>query len=90
MDSSEEWPSCINTSRGLQNLYVAKDKLTVKYVGQGTGTKDVGCVQANLCVPRQELAFYFEVTVKDAGERGRICIGLSDARFPQGRLPGYG
>lgn len=61
----------------------------MKYVGQGTGTKDVGCVQANLCVPRQELAFYFEVTVKDAGERGRICIGFSDARFPQGRLPGY-
>lgn len=88
MESPEEWPREINTSRCLQNLYVSKDKLTVKYTGHGTGTKDVGCVQANQCVPRQELAFYFEVTVKDAGERGRICIGLSDNRFPHGRLPG--
>lgn len=44
-------------------------------------------VQANHPVPRKQLLYYFEMTVREANG-GSLAIGFSDSNFKQGRHPG--
>lgn len=85
----EPLPSELNTSSGsLAFLEVGKDKLSVKYNGPAQHDNDVGSIQANHPVPRRQLVYYFEVTVREANG-GSITLGFSDRNFKQGRHPGY-
>ena len=67
---------------------MAKNKLTVKYTGDGQHQNDVGAIQGNRPVPRQRLVYYYEVRVDDAGDRGLIGIGFADRNFRLQRQPG--
>eukprot|EP00916_Digyalum_oweni_P011793 GHVL01019606.1.p1 GENE.GHVL01019606.1~~GHVL01019606.1.p1 ORF type:complete len:157 (-),score=27.35 GHVL01019606.1:186-656(-) len=84
----EEEPSAINCRNHPIFLEVEKDKLSVKYVGKGNHS-DYGCVQSNCPAPRSRVAYYFEVTVVDVGNRAALAIGLTDRLFLNNRQPGW-
>mmetsp|Transcript_5724 Transcript_5724/g.14243 ORF Transcript_5724/g.14243 Transcript_5724/m.14243 type:complete len:478 (-) Transcript_5724:162-1595(-) len=85
----EPSPSQLNTANYGNFLKVSKDKLSVQYVGKGSHSNDVGAIQADLPVPSDVLIYYYEVTVKDAGERGVIAVGFADVHFRLSRQPGW-
>lgn len=68
---------------------VEKDKLTVRYTGQGAHNNDVGAIQGNRPVPRKRRVYYYEVTVLDAGSKGLIGVGFADKNFKMGKQPGW-
>lgn len=92
VDSSSEQelqPTDLNTSNHGHGLEISKDKLTVRYVGEGRHDNDVGAIQANRPVPVKQLVYYYEVTVLDQGEYSRISVGFSDKNFKLTRQPGW-
>ena len=88
-DRTEALPSELNTVTHPRFLAVSKDKTTVRYVGRGNHSQDVGAVRANRPCPQRVLVYYFEVTIVDGGSRGSIAIGLADGSFALNRQPGW-
>jgi Ran-binding protein 9/10 len=88
-DLKEQIPTELNTSSHPRYLAANKDKLTIRYVGKGNHTHDVGAIRTNRACPHRRLLYYFEMTVVDAGSRGCIAIGLADASFELNRQPGW-
>eukprot|EP00882_Tetradesmus_deserticola_P015836 GHRQ01016884.1.p1 GENE.GHRQ01016884.1~~GHRQ01016884.1.p1 ORF type:complete len:209 (+),score=72.32 GHRQ01016884.1:270-896(+) len=82
-------PDAFNTAQHGPGLEIGKDKLSLRYVGDGRHDNDVGSIQGNRAVPTQQLLYYFELTVVDQGELGRIAIGFSDKSFKLTRQPGW-
>ncbi|KAL9250136.1 Ran-binding protein M-like protein [Drosera capensis] len=90
IDSSDPSPTelnTINSSGGF--LVVSTDKLSVKYAGVNLHGHDVGVVQADRPAPMKRLAYYFEMSVKCAGVKGQVAIGLSGPGFKMRRQPGW-
>lgn len=82
-------PSELNTKNCGKFLEVSKDKLSVKYIGKGDHDTDVGVIQGNFPVPNQRLLYYFEISVKDRGEKGvKVTIGFTDRLFKMCQQPG--
>lgn len=77
-----------NTNSHGPGLEICKEKLTLRYVGDSRHSNDVGAIQANKPVPARALVYYFELTVLDRGEHGKIAIGFSDKSFKLTRQPG--
>ena len=77
-----------NTSTHGPGLEICKEKLTLRYVGENRHSNDVGAIQTNKPVPPNLLLYYFELTVLDKGELGKIAIGFSDKTFKPNRQPG--
>lgn len=46
-------------------------------------------VQANYPAPTKRTAYYFEMTVKNAGVKGQCSIGFTTEGFKMRRQPGY-
>ncbi|URE41785.1 SPRY [Musa troglodytarum] len=86
---SEPVPSHLNTinSSGLFQI-VSTDKMSVQYVGTPQHGHDVGVVQADCPAPTRRLAYYFEMTVKNAGQKGQVAIGFTMQHFKMRRQPG--
>ncbi|GAB2217538.1 hypothetical protein Droror1_Dr00000735 [Drosera rotundifolia] len=90
IDSSDLSPTelnTINSSGGF--LVVSTDKLSVKYLGVNLHGHDVGVVQADRPAPVKRLMYYFEMSVKNAGVKGQVAIGLSGPGFKMRRQPGW-
>jgi hypothetical protein len=68
---------------------VSKDKLTIRYTGPGDHETDVGSIQGNRIVPKQQRVFYYEATVVDAGLKGLIALGFAEKGFNLGKHPGW-
>ncbi|URE41787.1 SPRY [Musa troglodytarum] len=87
---SEPVPSHLNTinSSGLFQI-VSTDKMSVQYVGTPQHGHDVGVVQADCPAPTRRLAYYFEMTVKNAGQKGQVAIGFTMQHFKMRRQPGW-
>ncbi len=77
----------LSSSHG-PNLQLGRDKLEVVYVGEGRHQNDVGAIQASRPILLDQDVFYFEVTVLDAGDSGRIGVGLTQRDFKLSRQPG--
>ncbi|CAA6660148.1 unnamed protein product [Spirodela intermedia] len=93
MVSEIEWedePTHLNTvnSSGGFNV-VSVDKLSVSYPGTRSHGHDVGAVQANCAAPTRRLMYYFEMTVKNAGQKGRVAIGFTPPGVKMCRQPGW-
>ncbi|PKA65066.1 E3 ubiquitin-protein ligase RKP [Apostasia shenzhenica] len=88
--ASEEEPSHLNTfnSSGMFHM-VSTDKMSVQYVGSPQHGYDVGAVQANCPAPTRRIAYYFEMTVKNAGQKGQVAIGFTTKEFNLRRQPGW-
>lgn len=69
-------------------VQVDKDKLTVRYTGQGAHNNDVGAIQGDHPAPRHQRVYYYEIRVNEAGERGLIGLGFADKAFKMGKQPG--
>eukprot|EP00249_Psilotum_nudum_P007140 c20336_g1_i1 orf=333-1706(+) len=89
MDEEEDVPTHLNTNTSLQFLVVSTDKLSAKYIGEGQHGNDVGAIQGNRCAPCRRLLYYFEISIKDRGQKGFISIGFSDEHFKTGRQTGW-
>ncbi|KAG0575397.1 hypothetical protein KC19_5G001400 [Ceratodon purpureus] len=85
----EEEPTHLNTNTSSLYLVVSTDKLTARYTGDGRHGNDVGAIQANRPAPCRRLLYYFEMTVKDRGEKGYTAIGFTDEHFKNSRQPGW-
>jgi hypothetical protein len=70
------------------SMQVDKDKLTVRYTGQGAHNNDVGAIQGDQSAPRRRRVYYYEIHVNEAGERGLIGVGFADKNFKMGKQPG--
>lgn len=88
--ADEEEPSYLNTfnSSGMFQM-VSMDKMSVQYVGSSQHGYDVGAVQANCPAPTKRIAYYFEMTVKNAGQKGQVAIGFTTKEFNLRRQPGW-
>ena len=82
-------PSLTRASSRSALSQVSKDKLSVQYVGKGSHSNDVGAIQADSPVPSDVLVYYYEVFIRDAGERGVIAVGFADFHFRLSRQPGW-
>ncbi|XP_073396003.1 ran-binding protein M homolog [Physcomitrium patens] len=85
----EEEPTHLNTSTCSLYLVVSTDKLTAKYTGDGRHGNDVGAIQANRPAPCRRWLYYFEMTVRDRGQKGCTVIGFTDEHFKNSRQPGW-
>eukprot|EP00899_Mesostigma_viride_P013967 jgi/Mesvir1/22571/Mv18575-RA.1 len=82
-------PTELNTRNCGNFLEVSCSKLSVRYTGSGNHGNDVGAIQANHPIPPKRLVYYFEITVRNVGERGCIAIGYTEAGFKLTRQPGW-
>lgn len=87
--TKEPKPSHLNTlnSSGLFQL-VSTDKMSVQYVGGQHHGHDVGAAQADCPAPTRKTAYYFEMTVRNAGDKGQVSIGFTGKDFNIRRQPG--
>ncbi|BBN00100.1 Ran-binding protein 9/10 [Marchantia polymorpha subsp. ruderalis] len=85
----EEVPTHLNTTTCGHFLVISTDKLSARYNGDGQHGHDVGAIQSNRPAPHQRLLYYFEISLKDRGQRGVISIGFTDENFKMSRQPGW-
>jgi len=67
---------------------VLKDTVTARYTGRGNHSNDVGTVRGDKPVPSNIELYYFEVTVVNAGEHGKITVGLVSEDASSNLQPG--
>ncbi|KAL1202337.1 Ran-binding protein M [Cardamine amara subsp. amara] len=89
-EEGEELPTELNTINSAGGfLVVSPDKLSVKYTSIHLHGHDVGVVQANKPAPFKCLTYYFEIFVKDSGQKGQVAIGFTKESFKMRRQPGW-
>ncbi len=88
LDSEELGPTELCTSSVGHAILIDRDRLTVRYTGDSRHSNDVGAVQANRPVPKRRTLFYYEITIVDEGQRGKVAIGFADKTFKLNRQPG--
>ena len=82
-------PTELNTKTYGNFLKVSPTKHVVSYVGIGRHANDVGAIQSDYPVPTNQLIYYFELKVLDAGRSGCIAIGFTDSLAKLSRQPGW-
>ena len=82
-------PTELNTKSYGNFLKVSPTKHVVSYVGIGRHANDVGAIQSDYPVPTNQLIYYFELKVLDAGRSGCIAIGFTDSLAKLSRQPGW-
>lgn len=85
---AEPEPWMLNASQHGPGLEVGPGQLDARYLGDGRHANDVGAVQAARPAPTDVELFYFEVTVVDQGELGRVAVGLTPKDANLSRQPG--
>lgn len=81
----DEGPTHLNTNTCSVVLVSSTDKLTTRYTGDGLSC---GAIQANCPAPWHRGLYYFELTIKDQGQK-RIGIGFTDENFISSSMPGW-
>jgi hypothetical protein len=66
---------------GGNGLELSMDMRTIQYTVDARHSADVGAIQTKTPVRLTDHLFYYEVTVIEQGEQGRIAIGYSDRAF---------
>ncbi|XP_077249779.1 SPla/RYanodine receptor (SPRY) domain-containing protein [Tasmannia lanceolata] len=90
MEDEEEIPTHLNPINSSGGFHVVStDKLSVQYTSNQLHGHDVGVVQANCPAPVRKLVYYFEIFVKNAGQKGQIAIGFTTEHFKMRRQPGW-
>lgn len=73
-----------------KHLECSQDGLSVTYNGPGREEKDAASIRANSAIPSTGIAiFYFEITIDDQGQTGRIGVGLCDRDVNLEKMPGW-
>ncbi|CAA7057830.1 unnamed protein product [Microthlaspi erraticum] len=73
----EQLPRKLTTvSSSGGSTVISADKLSVKYSGRSLHDYDAGVSQSEVPAPTNCLAYYFEVHVNNAGDKGKIAIGF--------------
>ena len=82
-DLDSSLPKELNTIDHPRFLAVSKDKLTVRYVGRGNHSQDVGAVRTEWPCPQRCLVYYFEVRVRPStcDLRGALAYHVPSVLF---------
>eukprot|EP01023_Acetabularia_acetabulum_P029617 TRINITY_DN27945_c0_g1_i16.p1 TRINITY_DN27945_c0_g1~~TRINITY_DN27945_c0_g1_i16.p1 ORF type:complete len:471 (+),score=48.06 TRINITY_DN27945_c0_g1_i16:188-1600(+) len=86
---TQDKPAELNPEIFGPGLEVNNSRLQVTFVREGNHENDVGSIQADKPVPTLCRVYYFEMLIKNKGERGKFVIGFTDKRFNHGRMPGW-
>jgi hypothetical protein len=81
-------PSLLNAGAQGYGLELHRDRLTVHYKQDARHSSDVGSIQADKPIPLNQVLYYFEATVLEPGNHGRIAIGFTDQNFKLTKQPG--
>lgn len=72
------------------HLECENDGLSVRYAGPGREEKDAASVRADTSIPTSGLGlYYFEINIANAGDTGRIGVGLCDRNVKLEKMPGW-
>eukprot|EP01026_Neomeris_dumetosa_P049301 TRINITY_DN4289_c0_g1_i5.p1 TRINITY_DN4289_c0_g1~~TRINITY_DN4289_c0_g1_i5.p1 ORF type:complete len:443 (-),score=41.97 TRINITY_DN4289_c0_g1_i5:664-1929(-) len=82
-------PKELNPTAFGPGLEVANNRKLVTFVKEGSHENDVGSIQADQAIPLLCRVYYYEMTIKCKGEKGKFVIGFADKRFNHGRMPGW-
>lgn len=85
-------PAPLSFSDGdkADHLECSSDGLSVTYSGPGREEKDAASVRADVSIPTSGLGlYYFEITIADHGDTGRIGIGLCARNVRLEKMPGW-
>ncbi|KAG1656322.1 hypothetical protein FOA52_006653 [Chlamydomonas sp. UWO 241] len=80
-------PHELNVAAQSHGIEVHRDKRTVEYVGRHSA--DVGAIQSDHPACNNVEIYYFEMTVLEKGELGRVAIGYSPREFTLSKQPGW-
>lgn len=81
-------PFELNTNGQSSLIEFTKDRRTASYLGSTHQGSDAA-IQSTLPVPRQVSLYYFEMTVMEKGEKGRITFGFTVKDSKLTSQPGY-
>lgn len=71
-------------------LDVLSDGLKVSYKGPGREEKDAASVRTDVCIPTHGIGlYYYEISIRDQGDTGRIGLGLCDRNVKLEKMPGW-
>lgn len=83
-------PTGFSDSDKADNLRCYGDGLHIEYKGPGKEEKDAASIRTDFPIPNTALAlYYFEITIVDQGETGRIGVGLCNRDVKLGKMPGW-
>lgn len=86
-------PTGFSDADKAEHLECSADGLNVNYNGPGPNQrneKDAASVRTDHPIPAKGLAlYYFEVTIVDQGDTGRIGVGLCDRNVKLEKMPGW-
>lgn len=89
-DRMQPHPTCFSDTDKAEHLECSADGLNVSYVGPGQEEKDAASVRTDNPIPLKGLAlYYFEVTVLDQGDTGRVGVGLCAQKVSLVKMPGW-
>eukprot|EP00172_Hildenbrandia_rubra_P001386 Plantae.Rhodophyta-Hildenbrandia_rubra.ctg19277.p1 GENE.Plantae.Rhodophyta-Hildenbrandia_rubra.ctg19277~~Plantae.Rhodophyta-Hildenbrandia_rubra.ctg19277.p1 ORF type:complete len:486 (+),score=103.47 Plantae.Rhodophyta-Hildenbrandia_rubra.ctg19277:93-1460(+) len=84
------FPSAFSPEDKSKHVKLSNSNLRVSYCGPRESDKAAAAARANYHIPREGIsAYYFEVTVVDAGMNGYIGVGMTGAGVNLDRLPGW-
>lgn len=89
-EEHQDAPTGFSDVDKADHLQCSSDGLTVSYNGPGREEKDAASVRTDNPVPTNGLAiYYFEITILDQGETGRIGVGLCNRDVNLEKMPGW-
>lgn len=83
-------PTGFSEEDKASHLECSPDGLDVTYNGPGREEKDAASIRTDNAIPTDGLAiYYFEITILDQGDTGRIGVGLCNRDVQLGKMPGW-
>lgn len=87
---SNDVPSCFSDSDKSEHLECSSEGLKVSYQGPGAEDKDAASIRTDVPIPSKRIGmYYFEITIRDKGDTGRIGIGLCERKVKLEKMPGW-
>lgn len=83
-------PSCFSDLDKADHLVCDPDGLEVSYRGPGQEEKDAASIRTDVPIPTNGIGlYYFEITIREKGDNGRIGIGLCERKVKLEKMPGW-
>ncbi|KAI0563747.1 SPRY domain containing protein [Gracilaria domingensis] len=83
-------PLAFSEDDKADHLQCSHAGLVVTYNGPGREEKDAASIRTSQPIPPGGIAlYYFEISIVDQGDTGRIGVGLCDRKVRLGKMPGW-
>lgn len=83
-------PLAFSEDDKADHLHCSHAGSVVTYNGPGREEKDAASIRTHHPIPTYGIAlYYFEISIVDQGDTGRIGVGLCDRKVRLGKMPGW-